>query len=74
MEYNILECFCGCNFADSLGECPVCGRPVENIINSIEDGDYEAVWDDDDPPMGCKTCGNWDNYPACYEACPMNPD
>lgn len=57
--------YCDCGGIYENFKCNKCGK--EMVV-------YEDVWDDDDPPMGCKTCGNWDNYPACYEACPMNPD
>lgn len=44
-------------------ECPGCGETI-----------YPEDEDDFGPSPGCRTCGNFDNYPDCYEACPMNPD
>lgn len=44
----------------------------DKIIETDED-DYDVI-EDDEVPMGCSTCGGFDNYPNCYDSCPMNPD
>ena len=65
------ECRCAM-YWDDQENAWVCSN-CENRVFTDED-DYDAEEEDEDMPLGCQACGGRDNYPACWEACPMNPD